>query len=431
MSDLAYRDADGPAGPEEAPAAGVPLSSDIRPVPRISVQAFCESPDLVAAIEASAADRRMARAHVKVHTGGIAAAAEFYQGAATPNLIVVETRLEGERLEADLDRLAEVCDAGSKVIVIGHVNDVDLYRRLIQRGVSEYLVAPVDLALIIGAIARLYIEQADQPLGRSIAFIGGKGGVGSSMVAHNVAWSIARGFESDVVVADFDLAFGTAGLDFNQDPTQGMAEAVNAPDRLDDNFLDRLLARCSDHLSLLAAPATLDRTYDFGENDFEQVIDVAQSGVPAVILDLPHLWTAWVRKTLFAADEVVLVVEPDLANLRNAKNLVDLLRQARANDEPPRLVINKSGLVKRPEIKLDDFSEALGLSPVAVIPFDAALFGAAANNGQMIAEADPKSPIADAFDLIARTVTGRAEPRRAKGGALAPLLARFRGKKSA
>ena len=141
--------------------------------------------------------------------------------------------------------------------------------------------------------------------------------------------------------------------------------------------------------------------------------------------------TAWVRKTLFAADEVVLVVEPDLANLRNAKNLVDLLRQARANDEPPRLVINKSGLVKRPEIKLDDFSEALGLSPVAVIPFDAALFGAAANNGQMIAEADPKSPIADAFDLIARTVTGRAEPRRAKGGALAPLLARFRGKKSA
>src|ERR1019366_2376438 len=132
--------------------------------------------------------------------------------------------------------------------------------------------------------------------------------------------------------------------------------------------------------------ATLDRTYDFEEAAFEQVIDLAQSGVPAVVLDVPHSWNAWVRKTLFAADEVVITVEPDLANLRNAKNLVDLLRQQRANDVPARLIINKSGLAKRPEIKVEDFSTALNLKPLAVIPFDAQLFGTAANNGQMIAE---------------------------------------------
>src|SRR6185295_6533859 len=212
-------------------------------------------------------------------------------------------------------------------------------------------------------VADLYIDRSTQPLGRTIAFIGAKGGVGSSMVAHNVGWSIARNFENDVVVADLDLAFGTAGLDFNQDPAQGIAEAVNAPDRLDDNFLDRLLARCSDHLSLLAAPATLDRTYDFAEGAFEHIIDVAQAGVPAVILDLPHSWNAWVKKTLLAADEIVLTVEPDLANLRNAKNLVDLLRSARQNDAPPRLVINKTGIAKRPEIKPADFAAALDLTP--------------------------------------------------------------------
>ena len=252
----------------------------------------------------------MARAHVKVHTGGLSAAAEFYQAAATPNLIIVESKLPRDRLEAELDRLAEVCDPGTKVVVIGHTNDVELYRGLIQRGVSEYLVAPVDKMGIIRAIADLYVERTAQPLGRTIAFVGGKGGVGSSTVAHNVGWAIARAFESDVVIADFDLAFGTAGLDFNQDPTQGIAEAVNAPDRLDDNFLERLLAKASDHVSLLAAPATLDRTYDFGETAFEQVIDVAQAGVPGVILDLPHAWTGWMRKTLLAADEIVLTVEP-------------------------------------------------------------------------------------------------------------------------
>jgi pilus assembly protein CpaE len=250
------------------------------------------------------------------------------------------------------------------------------------------------------------------------------------MVAHNVGWSIARSFDNDVVVTDLDLAFGTAGLDFNQDPAQGIAEAVNAPDRLDDNFLDRLLARCSEHLSLLAAPATLDRTYDFSETAFEHVIDVAQAGVPTVILDLPHAWNAWIRKTLLAADEIVLTVEPDLANLRNAKNMVDLLKAARSNDHPPRLVVNKSGLAKRPEIKTDDFATALGITPLAVIPFDAQLFGTAANNGQMIAEADAKSPVAETFDMIARTITGRAEAKRAKRGGGMPFLERFMGKKA-
>jgi pilus assembly protein CpaE len=421
MTDLAYKDTGRP--PERMPET----MAEVRPVPRISIQAFCESPDLIAAIEAAARDRRMARAHVKVQTGGIVAAAEFYQGAATPNLIIVESRLPRERLEAELDRLSEVCDAGTKVIVIGHVNDVELYRSLAQRGISEYLVAPVNLMGVIKAVADLYVERSTAPLGRSIAFIGAKGGVGSSMVAHNIGWSIARSFENDVVVADLDLAFGTAGLDFNQDPAQGIAEAVNAPDRLDDNFLDRLLARCSDHLSLLAAPATLDRTYDFSENAFEHVIDVAQSGVPTVILDVPHAWNAWVKKTLLAADEIVITAEPDLANLRNAKNMIDLLKAGRSNDHPPRLVINKANLAKRPEIKVDDFAAALNVQPIAVIPFDAGLFGTAANNGQMIAETDAKSPIAESFDLIARTITGRAEIKRAKRNnfSLAPLLERF------
>jgi pilus assembly protein CpaE len=427
MSELALKDQEMPEDAESTAA----LSADVRPVPRISIQAFCDSPEVASTIEQAAGDRRMARTHVKVHTGGIGAAAEFYQAAATPNLIIVESRLPRDRLEVELERLASVCDSGTKVVVLGYVNDVELYRSLVQRGVSEYLVAPVDKMGVIRTIADLYVEKSTQPLGRTIAFVGAKGGVGSSTVAHNVAWAISRDFESDVVVADLDLPFGTAGLDFNQDPSQGIAEAVNAPDRLDDNFLERLLAKCSDHLSLLAAPATLDRTYDFGENAFEQIIDIAQSGVPAVILDIPHLWTNWAKATLLGADEIVITAEPDLANLRNAKNLVDLLRQARSTDAPPRLVINKSGLAKRPEIKIDDFASALSLTPIATIPFDAQLFGNAANNGQMIAEAEPKSPVATTFELVARTVTGRAEPRRQKRGGFAPLLDRFRGKKSA
>jgi pilus assembly protein CpaE len=360
----------------------------------------------------------MSRAHVKVHTGGLGAAAEFYRSAPTPNLIMVESRLPFDELVGTLDSLAEVCDAGTKVLVIGHSNDVRLYRELLKRGVSEYLVAPVDVMSVITGISSIYREPGSEKLGQVYAFIGAKGGVGSSTVAHNVAWTMARLIGSDVILADLDMAFGTAGLDFNLDPTQGIAEAVFGSDRLDEVLLDRLLAKCEDHLSLLAAPATLDKAYDFGEEAFDQMLEIVQSNVPTVVLDVPHMWTAWARRTLIGADEVIITAMPDLANLRNAKAIIDLLRQARPNDAAPKLVLNMVGVPKRPEIKPDDFAAALQLTPIASIPFDPLLFGTAANNGQMIAEASAKTVVADAFADIAQVVSGRKELKKARKGGL-------------
>ena len=118
--------------------------------------------------------------------------------------------------------------------------------------------------------------------------VGAKGGVGASTIAHNIAWAIARDFSLDSVVTDLDLAFGTAGLDYNQDPPQGIADAVFSPDRIDTAFVDRLLSKCTDHLSLLAAPATLERVYDFGVDAFDSILDSLRAPIPCIILDVPH-----------------------------------------------------------------------------------------------------------------------------------------------
>ena len=133
------------------------------------------------------------------------------------------------------------------------------------RGVSEYLVAPFGVVDFIQAISHLFAVPGAKPLGRVIAVVGAKGGVGASTVAHNLAWSLASVTEMATIIADFDLAFGTAGLDYNQDPPQGVAEAVFAPDRVDAVLVERLLSKCGEKLSLLAAPATLDRVLDFSE----------------------------------------------------------------------------------------------------------------------------------------------------------------------
>ena len=403
-------------------------TDDTRPVPRITIQAFCDTPEVAGTIEMASSDRRMARAHVKVHTGGIAAAAEFYKSAPTPNLIVVESRLPSHDLLAELDVMAEVCDAGTKVLVIGHSNDVTIYRELLKRGVSDYLVTPLDVMTIISSISEIYHEEGSEKLGHLYAFIGSKGGVGSSTIAHNVSWTMARVFGSDVLLTDMDFPFGTAGLDFNQDPMQGVFDAMSGSDRLDEMLLDRLLAKCEEHLSLLAAPATLDNDYNFDDAVFDKLLDVVQANVPSVVLDIPHVWTGWAKKMLVAADEIVITAVPDLANLRNAKNLIDNLKQSRPNDKLPRLVLNQVGVPKRPEIKPDDFAAALQLEPIATLSFDPLLFGTASNNGQMIAEASAKSTVSDTFTDIAQIITGRKELRgsRKSGLSLAPLIEKLK-----
>jgi pilus assembly protein CpaE len=312
-----------------------------RPVPRISIHAFVEFPDTGAALQRAGADRRLAKAHLNVQLGGIGAAVEHYNGVVTPNLLIVETRLNGQQALDELDRLAHVCDPATKVIVVGRTNDVELYRELMRRGASEYLVAPLNPLHLIEVISGLYLEPGASPIGRVIGFIGARGGVGSSSLAHNVGWCVAEELHINTTIVDLDLPFGTTALDFNDEPSQGVAEALSAPERLDDVLLDRLLIKRGDHLSLFTAPAALERDYDAGPDAYESVLDAVRQSTPCVVVDLPHLWAPWVKATLVNADEIVIVATPDLASLRNAKSMVEVLKNNRPNDTMPRLVLNQ------------------------------------------------------------------------------------------
>ena len=173
-----------------------------------------------------------------------------------------------------------------------------------------------------------------------VTFLGAKGGVGSSTVAHNCAWGISNLFSTEVILTDLDLAFGTTNINFDQDPPQGIAEAVFSPERLDDVFLDR--------------------TYDFSSNTFEPVLEIVQGSAPVTVLDLPHIWASWSQAVLKEVDDVVVTATPNLANLRNTKNLIDTLTKMWPNDKAPRLVLNQVGMPKRPEISFTEFLRTAG-----------------------------------------------------------------------
>lgn len=419
----------GPDLDGSAPSTG--NAERAKTIPRISIQAFCEDKNTAEALEAASFDRRLSKAHVTVQMGGIQSALAFYESAPTPNLILLESVQARDAMLSELDRLAEVCDPGSKVIIIGHVNDVALYRELIRLGISEYVVAPVTPISVMEAISNLYNNPETDPIGNITAFIGSKGGVGSSTVCHNCAWTISESLRADVAILDFDLPFGTAGLDFDQDPVQGIADALNSPERLDEVLLDRLLAKCSDHLSLFAAPGTLDREYDLNVSACDTVLDVVRQNVPHIAVDIPHIWTGWAKKILLQSDEIVITATPDLASLRNTKNLVELLKAQRNNDNPPHIVLNQVNMPKRPEIDVKDFTAAVELEPSAIIEFDAELFGTAANNAQMIEEVSANAKAAEQFKTLSYKLAHRTEMKQESANSLlGPLFSRFGLKKA-
>ena len=413
--------------PDEQSAAAPPADDHIAPAPRVSVQAFCETVETAAAVQSAGEDRRLGKAHLKIQMGGMAAAIEAYRTAPTPNVIVLETGGRNDIL-AGLDQLATVCDPGTRVIVIGRVNDVTLYRELVRRGVSDYVISPIETLDVVRSICGLFSAPEAKAVGRIIAIIGAKGGVGASTIAHNVAWATARDLALDSVVADLDLAFGTAGLDYNQDPPQGIADAVFSPDRVDTAFIDRLLSKCTDHLSLLAAPATLERVYDFGAEAFDSIFDTLRATMPCIVLDVPHQWSGWTKRALTGADDILIVAAPDLANLRNTKNLYDLIKAARPNDRPPLYCLNQVGVPKRPEINSAEFAKAIESHPIVSIPFDPQMFGSAANNGQMIAEVAAGHRTTELFLQIAQRMTGRGESKKPRSSILSPLIQKLRAK---
>lgn len=389
----------------EEPAAEI--ASGARLIPRITIQAFCEHSQTAQLVESAIHDRRMSKVALTTHNGGIDGAVETYKSNPTPNLIIVETTLPPDQVLGSLERLAEVCDASTRVVVLGHVNDVLLYRELIRSGISEYIVLPATSGQIVSAITELFASENAAPIGRTVGFVSAKGGAGGSTVAHNVSWAIATALRQDCLILDMDLAFGTAGLNFNQDPPHGLADAVTGNQKLDQTMLDRLMSKAANHINLLTAPVTLDRTYDFEEREFEQILELCQNTMPVVVLDIPHAWNAWIRQTLATIDEVVIVAEPDLANLRNAKNLADTIKALRPTESAPLLVINKAGLPRRPEINAAEFASSVECELLGQLPFDAALFGTAANNGQMIAEVSANNKINEVYRAIGMHVTGR------------------------
>ncbi len=389
-----------------------------------AIHAFCLHPSSGDLVEAALGDRRLNGLTARVCMGGLAAAIEHYAAHPPPALVVVESDAAAERLSAMVEDLQRLCGPAARIIILGETNDIGLFRQLTRMGVSDYLLTPIAPSALVEAIADLRLDRAPTQAGRQVAFVGARGGVGASTLAHNFAYVTAERLQTKALLADFDLAFGTAGLDFDQDPLKSLADALASPRDLDEDAMEQMLVKCSERLSLFSAPARLDQDYEIGVDAFAAVLGKMRTAASVIVLDMPSAWSAWKRQALTIADEVVLVATPDLTALRNAKNLLDLLRQSRPRALQPRLVLNQVGVPGRPEIPVRDFCDALEMKASVVLPFEPRLFGDAANNSRMLSQIAPDSKAARGVEQLAWTLSRRDPPPAQKPAFLASLLKR-------
>jgi pilus assembly protein CpaE len=373
--------------------------------------------DTRTALEQAVSDRRLAKARPKFLDGGIPAAIVQYQAEPSPALLIVETHDAPAKIFDELDRLAEVCQGGTNLIVLGQHNDVMLYRQLTRRGVREYIPLPVEPTHLTESIAAIATDPQDANLGRLIAFIGASGGAGSSTVSNNLAWCLGKQFDSEVTLVDLDFVFGTVALDFNMESEQSSASALAQADRLDDVLLDRFLAKYNDNLALLTAPGDAQAAGEVDNASLERLLTILRRNASWVLLDLPHFWGGWVRHVLDTADEIVVTAVPTLTSLRNTKSLCDALNAKRRNDAPVRVVLNRIGGHPKTDLPLKDFVNALGSPPTITLPHDPGIFAAAANAGRMLGETQKSQRVMEPLNQIAALVSGREriEKRRRAG----------------
>jgi pilus assembly protein CpaE len=383
------------------------------------VDAFLLSDENRGRVADALKDRSLAKMEGHIATGGLTAAIDYYNERPTPEIMMVEFEGAADNIMEGLNSLAEICDPGTRVVVVGAQNDVSLYRSLLRMGISEYMASPLATKQVVDAIFGMIADPDARPKGRVIAVAGVHGGAGGSSVAQNMAFALASEYEVDVAILDLDLQFGTAALNLNVEARQGIYDCLSQPDRLDDQLLDRYVIKYDEHLSVLGASASLNLPGDLDREALDKLIDIMSQRVPYVVLDLPPRWIDWVSNTLIMADETVVVATPDLVSLRDVQNWLRHLNEKRGEERKARIVLNKIGQAKKTELSEKDFEGATDDAVLLSVPYDPVIFATAANNGQPIGQVSAKSKPSLAFSELARKLSGRhVAARRKKKGLL-------------
>ena len=325
----------------------------------------------------------------KVKIGNFAKVIEYLKEKRSPKILMVDLS-ESELPISDLQLLSEVCEPGIDLIVLGARNDVGLFRELLQLGVSDYLVKPVNTDLVTRAVKKLLdpgsngnAQSVKARTGKIVLFSGTRGGVGATTLAANTAWLLANEKGRRVALVDLDLHFGTTGILLDLKPGRGFREALDNPSRMDNLYLERIMVQESDRLWVLNAEESLMDDAEFNEEGIQILLSTLEKQLHYVIVDMPRLLTNETRETLRRASVLVSVSEYSMPAIRDAVRMNNLFRTEGSSKRIIN-VVNRDREYKEGALTQAEYERALGNKVDHTIAFDHTYALDAINTGQPV-----------------------------------------------
>lgn len=402
-------------------------------LPSATVDLFLRDGETIKAAKELQADWRFARVVVHVHEGNVEDAIRLYSQSSSPEIVMVETDTTDQSFIGRLGELSGHCNENTSAIVIGPVNDVNLYRSLTAMGVSDYLVRPVPLDTLGEVIAQGLIEKLGAAGSRLIAMIGAKGGVGATSLAEALAWGSAENLQQKTLLMDAAGAWSSLGVGVGFEPVASTTEAIKAVVSKDMDSLRRMLYQANDKLSVLATgmEPMLDVPASIGQ--FEEILNTVMASYPVVIVDLSSASPILKKMILTRAHEVMVVTSPTLTSLRAARTLLQEAKNLHGGKmDNIDLVLNMVGVAPGKEVSKADIKTALDYEPVVSIPFDPKLFIGAENEGKKInadkAGADVVQKILPLLRKVVAKDAGPVSEISGDQGGLGSLLGRLKKK---
>ncbi len=366
--------------------------------------------------------RELVIPRASIKKGTIRTAIEALGQQRSPKILIVDLS-SSELPLSDVNELAEVCEPGVTVIAIGDRNDVGLFRELLNSGISDYLVKPLSTALVQRSLLATVDGEArarqTNRLGRLVATVGTRGGVGTTMLATSLAWTIANDRRRRVALLDLDLQFGSVALALDLEPTHGLREALENAERIDSLYIDRTMARYSDTLFVLSAEEEIGDSVDIDPRALELLVLELRNKYHYLIADLPEPSSPMAQGIVQNATHLVLVTDLSLAGMRDTLRISQAALQANASCQLT-VVVNRAGEHRAGEIAVAEFEKAIARPIDVIVPFDAKTVAAAMNVGRPVSR--DRGRVATAIGRVADRLTGTAS--KGHGGLLNRMLAR-------
>lgn len=364
-------------------------------LPSGSISLFVKDDDIRQAALSLKEDWRFARVKIEIVDGDVESAIEYYSNHASPDLVLVETLHITDDFAGRLEILGTNCSEHTAAVVVGPINDVYLYRKLIEMGVSDYLVKPLTREVLASVFSKILTDRLGAQNSKLIACIGAKGGVGASSLSYLLSDVSANALHQKTIILDAAGGWSYLSVAMGGDSVTNLHEVARAAASSDKDSFNRMIISVTDKLSYLGTGAEPLMNDSISAESFEFIVNRLMQTYPVVIVDLSGASIDVRRNILARANDVMIVSTPTLASVRSARGLMQEAKTIRGEkDDGLHIILNKKGIGSGFEVSESDMAVALKVKPTLVLPFLPKVFGAAEGQGKPVSSLTGGSDIA-------------------------------------